>query len=404
MVRLLNQECSARSTRGPFSSQCHSGRSYNRAVMPRVSLVVAVLAGCGFSVPAGSPGGDAAPDDASDALPQDGSRVDWWDARWSHRRSIELDNSKITGAIANFPILIELTPATVDYADVRPGGADLRFVAEDNASSYVFEIDSYVANGTSTIWVRIPTLAPGGQRPRLWMYYGNPSATSASNGTALWGSTYTSVHHLGSSLADASGNAHVAAPAGGDQTPAITGGTISDARLFDGNNNSLELSGEGSYDFTTTMCATLWIRVDVFDEPFQAILTKGDSSWRIQRDDVTNRVQFATTSNANPNSADGDSNVGNSQWHHIAAVMDGVRKIIYVDGVAEDDIAYTLSIDNNQRNVRIGDNQEQSNRMFQGAVDEVRITPSPRSPAWITAEHMTVTDAAFVTIGADERY
>jgi hypothetical protein len=69
--------------------------------------------------------------------------------------------------------------------------------------------------------------------------------------------------------------------------------------------------------------------------------------------------------------------------------------------------SYALTIDQNNEPVAIGRNSESTKggqRFWHGDIDEVRISGIARAPAWIGAEYVTATNAAFVLIGADQPY
>src|SRR5262249_25620161 len=159
----------------------------------------------------------------------------------------------------------------------------------------------------------------------------------------------------------------------------------------------ITLSNEGDYDFfvaPSMLTVSAWIRVTAFDLQFQAIVTKGDTSWRLQRDDTKNDLEFSTTSGASNDNEVGKTNVNNRQWHQAAIVLDGSKKLLYVDGAQEGTENYNLEIDQNNELVAIGHNSQSSmggGRFWHGDIDEVRISSIARAPAWIGAEYVTAT-------------
>jgi hypothetical protein len=64
---------------------------------------------------------------------------------------------------------------------------------------------------------------------------------------------------------------------------------------FDGTNDYVATSNEYNYDLSSPMSVAAWIKVDSFTKQWQAIVTKGDSAWRLVRDDTNNGVTFACT-------------------------------------------------------------------------------------------------------------
>jgi hypothetical protein len=62
----------------------------------------------------------------------------------------------------------------------------------------------------------------------------------------------------------------------------------------------VELANESAFDFTNTFTVETWIKVNSFDLSYQAIIAKGDDSWRLSRNFNYNTIHFA----ANKSSGD----------------------------------------------------------------------------------------------------
>ena len=377
-------------------------------------MALLFLVGCGFSAHGGLQDPvDAPANTPIDSAPgdPDAARTDWWNAGWGHRRLVTIDTSKLSKSLmgyplAGFPVLVKLTPQTINYAAVKSDGSDLRFVLPDQTTVLPYDIDTFASNGTSLIWVRIPALAATAVQT-LFVYHGNATATPSASGADVFADSHVSVHHLGADYTDVTGHAHTGTPTG---SPGIaTGSPLGGARQFDGSSDYVTLAGEASYDFTTTLTVSAWIRIAGFDVVYQAIVTKGDTAWRIQRENATRHLGFGTTSGTAFDNVEGKTTVDNDQWHHAAIVYDGAKKLVYVDGVEDATKNYALTLDQNDEAVAIGRNSESpptlgGQRLWKGDLDEIRISSVARAPAWIGAEYVTATNAAFVVIGADQRY
>jgi len=353
-------------------------------------------------------GGMPSPDASASDAPGTHA-TDWWDTNWSHRRLITIDTSKLTAGLTGypltgFPVLVRLTPQTIAYSAVKSDGSDLRFVLPDRATVLPYDLDTFASNGTSLVWVRIPSLTTTATQ-QLFVYYGNPSASAVASGVAVFGDSHVSVHHLGADYNDVTGQGHTGTVTG---NPApISDSPLGGARRFNGTSDYVTLAGPGSYGFTTTLTVSAWIRVTAFDILYQAIVTKGDTTWRMVRDNTTHHLDFGTTSGTNNDNEANLVAVDDQQWHHAAIVYDGTKKMLYVDGLQGITESYTLVLDQNSELVAIGRNSQATTggqRFWHGDIDEVRISSIPRTPAWIGAEYVTATNSAFVTIGADQRY
>jgi len=147
-------------------------------------------------------------------------------------------------------------------------------------------------------------------------------------------------------------------------------GQYGNAAEFDGTDDALTLSNESFFDLQE-MTLAVWVKVDTFSQPWQAIVTKGDTAWRLHRHRNTNTVSFGTNGLSNL-SLVGTTNINDGQWHHLAAVYDGQKKYLYIDGILEADVEVTGSLDTNDDPVQIGANS-QYGRNFDGLIDEVLI-------------------------------
>lgn len=375
-----------------------------RSIAWLVAILIATLPGCSFRRVAGAPddaapGDDAAIDAEVDAaVPPDALKV-WWNPAWTHRRKVVIQNTELTGPVQNFPLLVKLP------AGIAP--AQIRFLAADHATLLPHEVDTSDAGG-ATVWVRIPDLPMTGAAPDVWLYYGNPAASDASSGAAVFGDLYVSVHHLGQSLTDAAGHNHTAsAPTGNERPTTIATGQIGEARNFDGVNDHLDLPAEADYDFTTALSVSAWIRrQDLGAVAYMAIVTKGDSAWRLHRENLTQFAGFGTDEGGAGQNLAGTTSIDDGNWHHVAIVLDSGKKRLYVDG-QQDAMADAGTVNVNNFAVSFGQNAESitgGRRYWNGDLDEIRISAAARDAAWIFAEHHTATDADFVTLGADEPY
>ena len=374
----------------------------------RSVVLVVLLFGCEFSTRTNPDMIDAATIDgvSPEGLPLDGPRGDWWDSRWHVRYLVSIDTSKLAGPVAEFPVLLRLRSAEIDHTQLGAMGASIRIVSTDHVTVFAHELDSLAATptGTSFVWVKLsldPLMAT-----QVYLYADNPQASSSSSGAAVFGS-FTSVHHLGTNgLVDATGHGHTATSTG-QAVPGSTTTNVGTASTFDGGDH-LELPNENDFDFTNAMSFSAWARIADFDVEYQTIISKGDTAWRAQRAAGTRAAQFGT--NDPGLNLDGARLVDDNTWHHVAITFDGTTKRLFVDGVA-DGTQSAGTIQTNAFAVRIGMNQEAGMlgrpgglRYWDGALDEIRIRATNQVAAWFRAEFVTVSDPAFVTIGAGESY
>ena len=149
-------------------------------------------------------------------------------------------------------------------------------------------------------------------------------------------------------------------------------GKLDRAINFDGNGDFINIGDPLGLKITSKITVAAWIKVNAFNRAYQAVITKGDSSWRLQRYANTNYMEFSCTGTSNP-ILFGSKNVNDGLWHHVAGVYDGSRIYLYVDGVLDKDQAAIGSISTNSASVYIGENSEQSGRYFDGIIDSVKV-------------------------------
>ncbi|HAO99540.1 MAG TPA: hypothetical protein DCQ83_05800, partial [Fibrobacteres bacterium] len=145
---------------------------------------------------------------------------------WTYNKSMTLNTSSsganVTTSQTNFPVLVRLTSKHLTvFQQAASGGTDIRFTDSSGTHlPYQIERWSFVPGDTSAaIWVAANSVAASGTTT-IKMYWGNGSATSRSNGSAVFSSGYVSVWHMGDTTAT-------------DPRPnAISGGLTATPRLF----------------------------------------------------------------------------------------------------------------------------------------------------------------------------
>ena len=109
----------------------------------------------------------------------------WFNSSWEYRKPIIIDNTLNPSQLTDFQILITFSSASlIDEGKMRSDCGDLRF-ADANGVKLNYWIESGINTENTRVWVKIP-LVPAGSSTTIYMYYGNPEATSESNGTATF--------------------------------------------------------------------------------------------------------------------------------------------------------------------------------------------------------------------------
>jgi hypothetical protein len=89
--------------------------------------------------------------------------------------------------------------------------------------------------------------------------------------------------------------------------------------------------------------------------------------------DFANNIFHFGLGTNNDDYMSGKTTVSFGQWHHVAAVYDGQKMSIYVDGKLDASKPRSGPIATNNFSVCIGENIENNNRFFNGLIDDVRV-------------------------------
>ena len=194
----------------------------------------------------------------------------------------------------------------------------------------------------------------------------------------------------GRDVADSSGNGNIGKILSGEPRWQTSGGKIDGALLFDGKGDFVHLANESNFDFTGEVTVTAWIKVNRFDKEWQTIVAKGDSAWRLQRNQNTNALEFACTGLQIPNGSQygglyGNKAVNDGKWHHVAGLYDGEKMYIYIDGIVDVSQPASGAIATSDHPVFIGENVEMKGRLWNGLIDDVRVYNYALSEGQITA-------------------
>ncbi|UCG50115.1 MAG: right-handed parallel beta-helix repeat-containing protein, partial [Phycisphaerales bacterium] len=160
----------------------------------------------------------------------------------------------------------------------------------------------------------------------------------------------------------------------GDPQWLPAGGRVDGALAFDGD-DYVDCGSGGAFDIAEKITVSAWVRIDTVSKDWQAIVTKGDSAWRLSTANDERKFHFSVTGGPPWIYVNGQTEVAAYEWHHVCGTYDGQYMRLYVDG-AEDagsPVAYSGGIGTSSYAVYIGENAERPERHWEGAIDDVRI-------------------------------
>jgi tetratricopeptide (TPR) repeat protein len=142
----------------------------------------------------------------------------------------------------------------------------------------------------------------------------------------------------------------------------------------------ISIANESNFDINDKITIAAWIKVNKFNKSWQAIVTKGDSAWRLARTDQKETLAFHLTGVTSNNNGlyqnlgvEGNVNVEDGRWHHAAGVYDESKVYLYIDGILDKSLDASGTIATNNYEVCIGENAERWGRCFVGLIDDVAI-------------------------------
>ena len=124
---------------------------------------------------------------------------DW--KMYSHKFTVSFENAfSDETTLQDFPVLVKISEENVigfDYDDcLRPNGGDLRF-ADADGNLLASEVDVWNVNGTSLVWVKVPSLNAS---TKITAHYGRAGLCPPSNPSQVWDAGYKAVYHMNGSI------------------------------------------------------------------------------------------------------------------------------------------------------------------------------------------------------------
>jgi hypothetical protein len=341
----------------------------------------------------------------------------WWNASWTARRKLTFNNAAQGTDLVAFPVLVRLDATRVDYAKTQNAGQDLRFVDADNATVLPHEIESWNEAGSSYVWVRVPRIDAGSTTDFVYMYYGNPAAADGQNVAAVWDTEFKMVHHL----KETSGQHQDSTTSNNDSVvvnvtaQGTATGRVNGADTFvAASAHNVDVADAATLDAAAGESLTVeaWVRSSSASNFMVAVSKEEDGVAEYQLWVQNGNASFWT--NYDPDGIGGLEhsarvnsavNVRNGGWHYLVGRWNGATLTadLYVDGAAAGTPATNaLMVDLASANPLVIGEEGDANRggNFDGDLDEVRVSKVLRSPDWIRAQHLSMTDA-FITFGSE---
>ena len=342
-------------------------------------------------------------------------------------------SGKVTTTLANFPVLLRLSAARqsgFDPAACGTGGSNLR-VALSDGTLLAHEIDYWDAEGESTVWVNVPSLASDTVFYVLWSPDGGytPPAFDPSE---TW-PDYVGVWHMnldGNKVYDSSANGYTATNISPDSVSAAASPKVGQA-AFATNffltaatdllsaNAAKPISNRSKVTFSGWLAVDSAARSD-YGSTFAIYSKYGGWYDNCGGANVAYLPDYVNDSGFNSaivqvflNSGTGYSDVVNTYptgskvasrrqtWVYLTVSLDGTTKAYYFDGAqtGTETAAHGILGPDSTARLKFGPNNKTTGRS-----DEIRIRDGVASAAWILADYRNMATQDFVSYGEVKKW
>lgn len=317
-----------------------------------------------------------------------GQALAWWNGDWEYRKEIDFDltptGADITGSPADVPILVRLSLANFQYfSDAKPDGSDLRFVGADDKTPLKFHIEKFDPQAQiALVWVRVPKLAGGAKTDKIFLYYGNKKATSASDAAGTYDANQALVYHFGPAAGSAQDETgYKSEPARFTAEVSPTSLIGSGVKFSAGQVISIPATGAVQLAGGKGLTLSAWVRIhSAQSDAYVAQLTGAGGELTLGIAGTQAYVRYG--SGGAPVVVRQSSQLTTGDWHHLAMRIGDGRLTLFVDGA---DAGHADAVARDiQGTLTIGGSAAGANG-YSGDLDELEVSNVARSDDWLKA-------------------
>jgi biopolymer transport protein ExbB len=313
----------------------------------------------------------------------------WWNGDWSFRKEINFDltptGADIPGAPTDVPVLIRLSLGNFQYfADAKPDGSDLRFLAADDKTPLAFHIERFDPQAQiALVWVRVPRLTGGARTDKILLYYGNKNAPSAADAPGTYDANQALVYHFGApkgSPQDVTGYKTEPSAFDADLNPAsLIGAGVKFAGA-----QTIAIPATGAVHLSAPKGFTLsaWVRFEAAQSGEAYIAQLADQGRELILGVSGAQAFVRYAGGGNPVTLTQAAQLTTAEWHHLAVRIGDGRLTLFIDGsdaahanVDVLEIGGVLTIGGSAANASY----------YTGELDELEVSDIVRSADWLKA-------------------
>ena len=346
-----------------------------------------------------------------------------WLNGWTKRVKITIDQTDIDAALANFPILLYLSSAsgrnaediTFIFDEIGANKLKIAVTTSDGETQCYVEVEYWdSANEKAWLWVKVPSISAIADTD-LYLYYdnthadntdyvGDPDSIPAMN---VWDTNFKAVWHMNdlttSTVIDSTSNPNNGTKKAANE-PIEANGKIGKAQDFDGVNDVITVAHHSSLEITEEVTLEAWYYRDTTGSGiFHTIFGSGWAyPWLIRLEESAEAnaymIRFRFADNTHTGELQPDTPTATAgEFRHVAGTFNKAegRVKLYVNGVEvgnwQNNAWKQNLIVDATKSFYLGGTNTNTN-LFDGKLDEMRISNAERSAAWIKASYETERD------------
>jgi len=336
-----------------------------------------------------------------------------WLSGYTTRKKITIDKSKIDADLTDFPVLVKLTSSNFDFSKANSDGFDLRFTSSDGTTLLKYERERHDAtNKLAEYWVKIPSISSTANTI-FYLYYRVEDTDDGADPTNVWDSNFKGVWHMKdlttSTIEDSTSNNNDGTKKAANE-PIQADGQIAKAQSFDGTDDYINLGRPASLNLTSAWTLEAWVK-PTSSPNGSGIITEAFSGDNIVQYELgfgmpaarPRRLMTGFFHSGAWSLAEDSVDISTNQWIHIIGTWDGTTLRVYKNGASVGSNVPGRSSQAGSESFWIGRRHDTytSASFFPGLIDEVRISNTCRSAAWIKASYNSENNS-LVSYGAEE--
>lgn len=334
----------------------------------------------------------------------------WYNDLWNYRVKLTVDHTKVGADQTDFPIYVDLSllPSGFHQHVNQIDARDIRVTKGDGTTELPREVVNYDASRhTGELHVKYSDTLSSSTDTPIYIYYGNQNASDYSVSDTygrnnVWDSNYKTVLHLNQAstgaaneFIDSTSNAnHLSGNATASRRPARSTGKLNYAQNFTASAAQylIQSSASNLGTMNASQTVSVWYKVASNPSVLQDHVCLEDTAYSIH-----SCMYFTAAGNIGMGS---DWNSPFTQWiattapaagswHHIVWTWNGTTNRLYVDGTEATNNTTAPGVSAAIAHIWVGAAQNSNDTVskFNGDIDEVQFSTTPRSATWISTQY-----------------